>query len=412
MSRTYTRDEFYELVWSKPMTQLAKEFALSDVALHKICRKHGIPNPPLGWWAKKAAGKPVKRTPLPGLTSGARARTITIAEGHLKPEPEAMAAVRERARLLASSIEAEAETPSHAVVTETLSALRKAGPPTPQGLVSVGGPGRVKVEVSPGSFDRVELALGRLAAAGDTLDVELDADESGAFFKHDGETIRFAISESYRRHKHAPTEIEQAQLKAWEKKHERALRRGGWDVVMLPDLPRFPEWDYVPTGQLSLEIQAPYLYGASPRRSFRDAKIQRLEKMTGDILVGVHVLAVAIREERLRREAVDAQRRAAEEIKERLLLERHVRERRNAALDQLLQEIGELDRLRRLMTALHEEVGDRPSGRVAEFMAFAEARLREREQALRPEGLSARFQTERLFGDDDDHDFGPHAFGH
>lgn len=29
------REEFYDLAWSKPMTQLAKEFALSDVALHK-----------------------------------------------------------------------------------------------------------------------------------------------------------------------------------------------------------------------------------------------------------------------------------------------------------------------------------------------------------------------------------------
>ena len=57
MARVFTREEFYELVWSKPMTHLAKEFAISDVALHKICRKRGIPNPPLGWWAKKAAGK-------------------------------------------------------------------------------------------------------------------------------------------------------------------------------------------------------------------------------------------------------------------------------------------------------------------------------------------------------------------
>ena len=61
MSRVFTREEFYDMVWSKPLTHLAKEFALSDVALHKICKKHDIPNPPLGWWAKKAAGKAVKQ---------------------------------------------------------------------------------------------------------------------------------------------------------------------------------------------------------------------------------------------------------------------------------------------------------------------------------------------------------------
>lgn len=78
MSRRFTREEFYELVWSKPMTHLAKDFRLSDVALHKICRKHDIPNPPLGWWAKHAAGHKVKRIPLPKAKAGI-ALTVVIA---------------------------------------------------------------------------------------------------------------------------------------------------------------------------------------------------------------------------------------------------------------------------------------------------------------------------------------------
>ena len=42
MARTFSQEQFYDLVWSKPMTHLAKEFALSDVALRKACKKHGI----------------------------------------------------------------------------------------------------------------------------------------------------------------------------------------------------------------------------------------------------------------------------------------------------------------------------------------------------------------------------------
>lgn len=96
--------------WSKPMTHLAKEFALSDVALHKICKKHGIPNPPLGWWAKKAAGKAVKRTPLPRAKAG-DAASISIAGGELRAEPDLIVAARENARILAASIVAgEGET--------------------------------------------------------------------------------------------------------------------------------------------------------------------------------------------------------------------------------------------------------------------------------------------------------------
>lgn len=45
------------------MTQLAREFGLSDVGLAKICRKHGIPLPERGYWAKVEAGyKPSKKS--------------------------------------------------------------------------------------------------------------------------------------------------------------------------------------------------------------------------------------------------------------------------------------------------------------------------------------------------------------
>jgi len=40
--RTFSRREFYDLVWSKPITELAKEFGLSGVTLHKTCKKHHL----------------------------------------------------------------------------------------------------------------------------------------------------------------------------------------------------------------------------------------------------------------------------------------------------------------------------------------------------------------------------------
>ena len=92
--RVFSREQFYELVWSKPMTALAKEFGLSDVALHKICRKHDVPNPPLGWWAKHAAGKKVRITPLPRQKAGVGDR-IVITGGELRREPDVLIAARE-----------------------------------------------------------------------------------------------------------------------------------------------------------------------------------------------------------------------------------------------------------------------------------------------------------------------------
>jgi len=103
VARVFTREQYCELVWSKPMTHLAKEFAISDVALHKICRKHGIPNPPLGGWAKKAAGKRVKQISLPEAKTGIADR-ITIASADLSRESSALANIRGQARILAQKL--------------------------------------------------------------------------------------------------------------------------------------------------------------------------------------------------------------------------------------------------------------------------------------------------------------------
>jgi hypothetical protein len=63
-TKTVTRRQLYELVWTTPMRTLAKEFGMSDVGLAKVCRRYDIPRPPPGYWAKLQAGKKVKRPQL------------------------------------------------------------------------------------------------------------------------------------------------------------------------------------------------------------------------------------------------------------------------------------------------------------------------------------------------------------
>lgn len=64
MKEAVSRKELYDLVWSKPMTQVAGEYGLSDRGLAKLCERNSIPVPPRGYWAKKAAGQKVKKAPL------------------------------------------------------------------------------------------------------------------------------------------------------------------------------------------------------------------------------------------------------------------------------------------------------------------------------------------------------------
>lgn len=80
MTKRFSRAELYEMVWSRPLRDLAKDFGLSDSGLAKSCRKANIPRPPRGYWAKKAAGKPVTQTSLPKRGPG-MSDTVMIGGG-------------------------------------------------------------------------------------------------------------------------------------------------------------------------------------------------------------------------------------------------------------------------------------------------------------------------------------------
>ncbi len=62
---TFTRQEFYDKMWAKPTTKVAKELGISDVMVGKVCKQYKIPKPYLGYWAKLAHGKNPKQTALP-----------------------------------------------------------------------------------------------------------------------------------------------------------------------------------------------------------------------------------------------------------------------------------------------------------------------------------------------------------
>lgn len=402
MSRTFTREELYELVWSRPMTHLAREFGLSDVGLHKICRKHEVPNPPPGWWAKKAAGRKVRQTPLP--KGKGVPEKVVIAGGELRAEPASVKQVREQARITASSAAPEQSLGRYLIVERTIAKLRKAKP-GPTGLVESEGTGLVRCAIAPASVDRLATALPPIIAAAAQQGFVLESGESAARLAGAEETIAFSISERVKRVKHELADGEKAGEEKWQQKRERH-RPDRWRETYF-SRPRFPEWEWQPTGLLCLELEEVYVPGgSSPRRSFRDGKVQRLENMTSDIAVGMAVLAATKKERRLKREA--EQRRIEEQrrLRDEALRATHVEERRTAALESVLDELDRVERLRRLLGALRDESGS-AGARVAEFMRWSEDHLTRRVSGLNAEGLTSRFLDQGLFGEDDGHAFRP-----
>lgn len=61
---TVTRENLYQNVWSTPLTQLAKEYKISDARLKEMCLTNNIPLPQVGHWSKIRHGKKIKKTPL------------------------------------------------------------------------------------------------------------------------------------------------------------------------------------------------------------------------------------------------------------------------------------------------------------------------------------------------------------
>jgi len=76
MTQRFTRQELYDLVWSKPMSKVAAEFGMSDVGFKKHCKKSDIPVPERGYWAKLARGKKVRQPPLPPKRPGERDEVV------------------------------------------------------------------------------------------------------------------------------------------------------------------------------------------------------------------------------------------------------------------------------------------------------------------------------------------------
>ncbi|MEQ1954910.1 hypothetical protein [Mesorhizobium sp. CN2-181] len=156
--------------------------------------------------------------------------------------------MREQARILASESDGSEAAAAHPVVERTIAKLGKAKP-SDIGIVAADGTGLIKCEVAVSSIDRLAVALPRIVRAASLQGFELVAGGGLAMFKLEAETAGFSIAESIRREKRVLTKTERAKEEAWKRKRDRAEKRNSWDDVFF-DRPRFPDWDFHPTGQL------------------------------------------------------------------------------------------------------------------------------------------------------------------
>jgi hypothetical protein len=69
--QTISREDLYRQMWQTPASRLCAQYGISGRGLKKICDRLNVPSPPRGHWARLAAGKRIKQTPLPDAAPGA-----------------------------------------------------------------------------------------------------------------------------------------------------------------------------------------------------------------------------------------------------------------------------------------------------------------------------------------------------
>lgn len=78
MDRAYrlTRQQLYDLVWTRSLNALAAEFGISGNALAKICDRLLVPHPPRGYWSGAARTRMAPKPPLPPPPPGSEADVV------------------------------------------------------------------------------------------------------------------------------------------------------------------------------------------------------------------------------------------------------------------------------------------------------------------------------------------------
>ncbi|MDF2800661.1 MAG: hypothetical protein K0S61_564 [Anaerocolumna sp.] len=304
----YNREKLYEEVWSKPVVQVAIQYGVSDVAIHKVCKSLNVPVPPRGYWAKVRAGEKINRPPLPTAKGIAEKTGSKTFEGIKVPDAQqqtlAFLTEDERQKILniAGQIQVSEE---NAKLHNKIKAYRfkvkewNKNDMKPEGAQRgfknyTNRPPFLAGVISDETLPRVYRILDALYRQVEILGGTVN-DDLSLIIRN--ERVNFEISEAQNEIKHELTRQEAQALVVYEdaKKHNRWASQ-----------PIIRKYDYVFNGKLRVCI------GQS--RYFRDSEKGKVESRLGDMLIELYEESEVVRKNR---EAHEEARRKEEEEKKR-----------------------------------------------------------------------------------------------
>ncbi len=290
------------MVWEKPMRQLAGEFGLSDVGLAKACKKHDIPRPPRGYWARLAAGQKPRKIPLPkgeDISISFDAELNTGRRAELQADREVSAAIRAEVGTLAQISD------SHELAVR-VEKVFQSGRVAEDGRITVSRHTTPSIAASPESAKRIVEFLSGLAFALEKRGVKLVSGKS------DGESLRFQ------------REDDMVHLSI-----DEALEF--YEVEPTPEQKREPSWTWNnsrsrPCGRLSFRLTSPS--GTCGRCKWTESSSNTALDLLPKVIAGIESLFNSWEENRKRQ----AQREAERIERERLYAQKEVQNRHISSL--------------------------------------------------------------------------------
>jgi len=354
-----TREQLYNLVWSKPMTHLAKKFGMSDVAIRKHCKKFDIATPYVGYWAKLGHGKRVSNPPLSTKKFSAdvsvglapRARTAESGEAS-RSEKE----VRDQLELLQSQLVVPDRLSGHLhpLVQLTRERFRQAKPDT-HGLLNIGNPYHPSIGVGSGSIQRVLRILSTIMKVVNAKGQTLFEREGKYYWQVTDECFVSRIWETKAKSIHEPTRSElseQARRDTWSKEHP------DWFST---DRKTYRHRDYSPSGRLTLELSDSARYGWGEKHienRWRDRNTKPLDLCLADVLVWLASAEVIVREKRLKHE----QELHIQAVSEEQRRTRNERRQRAQELERFILKHADVQKISNRVSKLLKSIEDRQNG--------------------------------------------------
>lgn len=298
----------------------------------KVCRKYEIPRPPVGYWAKLAHGKTVKRLDLPKLSKDDLSELISFRENFDKYDP-----VPSRPKIVVDV--PEKLTRPHAHI-QTSKIRLKAIQPNGNGIVESPNSGCLGISVSKKHFSRALRIFDSIIKAWEKEGGEVQIEPTKFCLGKDGVCV--SLTETVRRFEENPS-------------NER----------------RWKDWSYEGTGKLSLEIHD---YGGGLRKTWKDGKVQVIENVLGNFISTLHQWMESEKASRLHDECRARQKEKAESRRTLVKAKMDFEEARRTELMTFVESWEKSQRIRNYLDAVDEtlELKESAPSKPEEFAAWLE----------------------------------------